>query len=518
MSVRFDASADNYVATTGLPGTTFTVTLWGRIAVDRNQYSSFVGVDNTTENQVLSIQTDTDGVSPYLWLAPHGTNFVSVSPSLSMTVGSWYRMALVRSGTSVTWYLATATGAVSSGAGTLTGTLSQTRFRLGHSPKSVEWLNGNIANVKVYNAALTQAEIVTEWGNWQAQRTADLLRHHKFQSAAETVDYSGNGWSLTSAGTPTFEATNPSIADSPPAGADPLLWRLGSTAVSSLRVGTTAVSGLYLGSAQLWPGAPDPPPTGGSPTGGSGGPLTDRTSVSYSNGTKSSAYHIYASGLDWTKRVGLLVYGDGSGEQGLADPSSTYLMAGTSGLIAVAKSHNMVLVTPRAPGNGCTDGDGVCWYLGSNDGTTRAQKTKWLDDLIKTQVLPLYNIDKTRVCIGGFSSGAENAAGIYGPAYAASWMEDGLLLAISYGSSPDQYGVTDTYTTAFRANVAVVWDVRGGDETTAVADSLEGYNWYVAEGFATLERNIIAGGAHDRPGEFGGIVDQYVSEYVIATG
>jgi len=257
---------------------------------------------------------------------------------------------------------------------------------------------------------------------------------------------------------------------------------------------------------------------GGSFTGGSGGPLTDRTGVSYNNGTKTSTYHVYASGLDWSKRVGVLVYGDGSGEAGLSNTASTYLMAGSTGLITIAKNNNMLLVTPRAPGNGCTDGDGVCWYLGSNDGTTRAQKTKWLDDLIKTQVLALYNVDKTRACVSGFSSGAENAAGIYGPAYASSWMEDGLLLAISYGSSPAQFGITPTYTSTFKANVAAVWDVRGGDETTAVADSLEGYNWYVTNGFATTQRNVIPGGQHDRPGEFGGIVNQYVTQYVAPTG
>lgn len=257
----------------------------------------------------------------------------------------------------------------------------------------------------------------------------------------------------------------------------------------------------------------------GSPTGGSGGPLTDRTSVSYTNsaGTTSVA-HVYAAGLDWTKRVGLLVYADGSGEAGLSNTTSTYLMAGTNGLITVAKRNNMLLVTPRAPGNGCTDGDGVCWYLPSNNGVTRAAKTKWLDDFLKAQILPLYNVDKTRVCISGFSSGAENTAGLYGPAYAASWMEDGLLLAISYGSSPAQYGVTSTYTTAFKQKVAAVWNIRGADETTAVADGTEGYNWYRDNGFTTTALDIIAGGQHDRPTEFGGIVEQYLTQHVFAAG
>lgn len=235
-----------------MPGTAFTALCWGRIAVDRNAYSTFISVDNSATTQVLAIQTDTTGTDPYLWLAPHGTNFLEESPDISMTVGSWYRMAMVRNGTAVTYYLATAAGAVSSVSGTLTGALTATRFRVGQSPTSGEWLNGNVANVKVYNAVLTQAEIVTEWGNWQAQRTTNLLRHHKFQAAAETVDYSGNGWSLTSNGTPTFEATNPTISDSAPSGASPPPLRLGSTSITALKVGTTSVSKLYLGSTQLW--------------------------------------------------------------------------------------------------------------------------------------------------------------------------------------------------------------------------------------------------------------------------
>lgn len=512
MSVRLDAAADGYTATSGLPGTVFTATWWGRIAVDRNTYSTILAFDNNTDTQLLAVQTDTNGVSPYLWLEPHGAGFIEAAPAVSMTVGSWYRFALVRNGTAVTFYVAPASGSISVGSGTLTGALNITRMRVGNSVTSGENWNGNAANLKIHNGvAMTQAQIVTEWGSWQDQLGA-ALRHHKWQNAAEVTDYSGNGHTLTAAGTPTFEATNPTLTDSPPpAPPSGSKLRVGATAIAGLRVGTAAALRAYLGSTLVWGSAPT-----GSPTGGSGGPLTDRTGVSYNNGTKTSTYHIYANGLDWSKRVGLLVYGDGSGEQGLADTASTYLMAGTDGLIAVAKRNNMLLVTPRAPGNGCTDGDGVCWYLASNDGTSLAQKTKWLDDLIKTQVLPLYNVDKTRVCISGFSSGAEMTMGTYSPQYAASWMEDGLLLAISYGTPPSQYGVTNNYTTAFRQKVACVWDVRAGDETTAVADSLDGYNYYNSDGFTTTFRTVIPGGAHDRPGEFGGIVETYVEQYVDA--
>src|SRR5699024_427165 len=76
----------------------------------------------------------------------------------------------------------------------------------------------------------------------------------------------------------------------------------------------------------------------------------------------TAKYHLYAEGLDHSKPIGLLVYGDGSAEYGLENPKSPYLLAGNVGLRETAKKHNMVLLTPMAPGTNCTDGDGDCWY------------------------------------------------------------------------------------------------------------------------------------------------------------
>lgn len=256
---------------------------------------------------------------------------------------------------------------------------------------------------------------------------------------------------------------------------------------------------------------------GGSFTGGSGGPLTDRTNVAYTNSAgTSSVGHIYAAGLDWTKRVGVLVYTDGSDEYGLRFPSDTYLLAGTNGLIAVAKRLNMVLVTPRAPGNSCTDNGGPCWYLPSNDGTPLAAKTKWSDDFIQNQVLAKYNIDKTRVCLAGYSSGAQWTMEYYGPQYAAAWMEDGLLLGISYGGSPK---VTVNYPTAFKQKVAASWDVGSADpayQSDGSFDVQSGYDAYVALGFVTTELNVVSGGTHARDGQFGGICEREITQHVPA--
>jgi hypothetical protein len=124
---------------------------------------------------------------------------------------------------------------------------------------------------------------------------------------------------------------------------------------------TALETGAGTVATRKWEVLSEPAGTPAAPTtGGTGGPLTDRTSVSYTNtaGT-TSVGHIYAAGLDWSKPVGLLLYTDGSGEFGLANTSSSYLLAGGNGLIAKAKKHNMILVTPRAPGGPCDDGDGV---------------------------------------------------------------------------------------------------------------------------------------------------------------
>ena len=67
-----------------------------------------------------------------------------------------------------------------------------------------------------------------------------------------------------------------------------------------------------------------------APTGGSGGSLTDSTNLQYRDAQGvTSRYHLYAAGLDWSRPVGLIIYADGSGEYGLKNARSSYLLAGT---------------------------------------------------------------------------------------------------------------------------------------------------------------------------------------------
>lgn len=238
------------------------------------------------------------------------------------------------------------------------------------------------------------------------------------------------------------------------------------------------------------------------------GPHTDRTFLSYTNPAGvTSRYHLYAAGLDWGKPVGFLIYTDGSGEWGLKHPGDDYLLGGEDGLVAVAKRHNMVLLTPFAPGKGCPDGEGVCWYEKSS-GLTPTQKVAWSFDLVQ-KVKDQYPLSSSRVVFGGYSSGAQWTTQFFGPAYGSRVMAAGAAVAISYGQPPK---AKPTFTTSHKANVAYVWDV--GSEDEAVEYAREGYDWYRSHGFAHTSFTVNEGMTHDRDGTFGGVIDRAIRSYV----
>lgn len=239
----------------------------------------------------------------------------------------------------------------------------------------------------------------------------------------------------------------------------------------------------------------------------------DRTNLSFTSNGITSKYHLYADGLDWTRPVGLIVYTDGSGEYGLKNPASDYLLSGADGLVAVAKRQNMVLLTPFAPGAGCSDGDGTCWYL-SSSGYSPAQKAKWSADLMKS-VLNEYALDRNRVAFGGYSSGAQWTTEYFGPAHASFLVNDGVAIAISYGGRPIS---TPNFTTSFKQSVPFVWDVGSNDSaytTTSRYGVRAGHQWYTDQGFET-HLNVIQGLGHSRWGQFGLVVEKAIQDHLPA--
>lgn len=240
--------------------------------------------------------------------------------------------------------------------------------------------------------------------------------------------------------------------------------------------------------------------------------LTDRTELTFSSSGVKSTYHLYAAGLDWTKPVGMLIYADGSGEYGLANPGSDYLLAGSDGLVAVAKRLNMVLLTPRAPGDGCRDGEGVCWHAPSS-GITPVQKASWAEELV-AEVQADYPVDTSRVAVGGYSSGAQLVTQHWLPSGAAErTMDGGVLVSISYGGAPRRSAPTST---AFKNAVHMNWNTGSEDAayTTSHRDGVKvGLNWYADRGFDT-SLVLEPGVGHGRSGQFGTIIEAQILEHL----
>lgn len=203
MAVRFDADGEDYTSTSSPPTGNFTVTCWLKISVDRNTFTTVWSADNGSSD-LIYLQTQANGTTLQAW-----DDASVVTGAVALTVGTWYRVAFTRNGTTSTLYTATATGALTAATTANLSDVAATNFRIGESPFGAEWLNGCIANLKHYSAVLTLAELEHELAQYTPRRTANLERWHPFVKV-ETADYSGNARTL-SGGTGTAREDGPPI-------------------------------------------------------------------------------------------------------------------------------------------------------------------------------------------------------------------------------------------------------------------------------------------------------------------
>lgn len=200
MAVRFASAGPHYTnAASAGSQASYTMALWLRIAVDTNAVAAFMSItDNIGGYSVIVVGSD--GTS----LAYGDEAFDSATTAL--TVGTWYYVAVSRSGTSGTLYIraldATSWTTVSIAAAAATRTANS--INVGED--SGRTLNANLAGVKVWlGAALTQGELESEMWQYMPSRTANLTAWYPLL-IPETVDYSGNGHTLTlTGGSPTTE-------------------------------------------------------------------------------------------------------------------------------------------------------------------------------------------------------------------------------------------------------------------------------------------------------------------------
>jgi hypothetical protein len=203
MAVRFDATGEYYSSTSGLPsGTTYTACCWVYLAADMNRYSDFVSFEGSASSCVL--ETGTDGTTFTI-----GT-WAGDFPVAAMSLNTWYHVACsVNAGSMSAYISAAGTSAYTTISNSITGPNPTTSLTIGsEQDTNTNYLNGRLAAVKTWNAALTENELLLERQQYLPVRTANLQHFHPFR-IAEAVDYSGNGYTLTG-------GTGASTEDGPP--------------------------------------------------------------------------------------------------------------------------------------------------------------------------------------------------------------------------------------------------------------------------------------------------------------
>lgn len=198
MSWRFDGSSDSLTRAASLDHHNFAACGWGRIAVDRNTYSTVFSVDNTTSLYVL-IQTNSDGTTLAYGTTGEFTNIVAVN------VGEWFAWYLFDSGTAVgsggagIWR--SSTGAWTRRTKSAATVYSKTDgFYVGNNGFG-EWLNGNVGAFKVWSATKTADQLESEVWSCTPRHFTNLYGTYPGFLHTQLADRSNGGNTLTANGT-----------------------------------------------------------------------------------------------------------------------------------------------------------------------------------------------------------------------------------------------------------------------------------------------------------------------------
>jgi Concanavalin A-like lectin/glucanases superfamily len=206
VAVRFSASGQNYTSATAFPVMPFTLTFWAYMVTDRNALTGLWGINGAfTPNGLITVA---DGTTLHLY---SGT--VYDITNLAFTTGTWYKIAIVASGGTVTIYYAAIGSALATATGSFSNQSTNASYNIGCSDTTSQFFNGRIASWKEWPVALSAAEVAAEFQCYMPRRTG-LSRWYPFLTAG-TTDLSGNGRNLSG-------GTGATTEDGPP-----IPWRLG---------------------------------------------------------------------------------------------------------------------------------------------------------------------------------------------------------------------------------------------------------------------------------------------------
>ncbi len=205
MATRFDTDGDGLDRTTSLLdyNNPYSFMGWFYLVTDRNNFTTFMVVHQSTGSYD---HLGTDGSGTLLRLDDIG----SAANGTDLALTTWYHLAMVReSATSLKAYLngvvdLTLTNNAGSRGGVVHNEISTFTGLTRHASARVQ-------AIKMYDAALTQAEVQQEMRSILPRRLANINAWYPcFPGSTERLkDYSGNGRNWTEVGTLSDEDPGP---------------------------------------------------------------------------------------------------------------------------------------------------------------------------------------------------------------------------------------------------------------------------------------------------------------------
>lgn len=241
--------------------------------------------------------------------------------------------------------------------------------------------------------------------------------------------------------------------------------------------------------------------TGGTaPAEGLNRPYTDAAGT-------ASTYHLYTSRAVATKGSldGLAVYLDGDGMYGYANPSSTWALGGSRGLVAQGAAFGYAVAAIRTPDR---RGTPTFWEDGAKNAAYVASLTSKL----------MADLQVSSVWLVGYSGGSQLITKFLMPAHGAMFTQGGAIIT-GGGGRPSGTSLP-TATPQQRATFPMLWRTGLDDDGTtaddgynALADARRGEASYRERGFTTA-REEPAGVDHSDLGTtFGGLLARQLAAH-----
>lgn len=213
-AIRVASVSDDMQVSTPSAATNVTMIGWFRMVTDRNTFSDVFSLESAAATEYNEVITDADGTT--LAVYDHTGRLATVGV---LTVGVWYKVAFVVTSGAYVVYLGTegTNGVTSAASGAITNVGTNVYTGIAGT-QAMEWFNGRVSNVRVWNAALSETEIEAEFASPSAVRTSNLLTAslpYNVTTTTVTTLYTGTSGLIDGfgGGAPVWATTNGPVLD-----------------------------------------------------------------------------------------------------------------------------------------------------------------------------------------------------------------------------------------------------------------------------------------------------------------